>query len=92
MRSYVAGCLIGLDKCPRVCPVEIGEALQQLAVKSVLFVCGDAVTEACGANQLCAGLWSGIEGGIHTMDDLWGDYRDDDDWGILLVDAKNAFN
>eukprot|EP00957_Ditylum_brightwellii_P104898 7995025-Ditylum_brightwellii.AAC.1 len=30
-------------------PVGIGEALQHLAGKAILFVCGDVVTEACGA-------------------------------------------
>eukprot|EP00957_Ditylum_brightwellii_P082167 6248124-Ditylum_brightwellii.AAC.1 len=48
--------------------------------------------EACGAKQLCAGLWSGIKGGIHAIDNLWQDCRDDNSWGILLVDARNAFS
>eukprot|EP00957_Ditylum_brightwellii_P084528 6427479-Ditylum_brightwellii.AAC.1 len=58
----------------------------------MLFVCGANVTEACGAKQLCAGHWLDIEEGIHKMDDLWGDFGDDENWGILLVDARNAFN
>eukprot|EP00957_Ditylum_brightwellii_P027730 2096251-Ditylum_brightwellii.AAC.1 len=26
------------------------------------------------------------------MDDLWGDFGDNDNWGILLVDARNTLN
>eukprot|EP00957_Ditylum_brightwellii_P117668 8975716-Ditylum_brightwellii.AAC.1 len=52
----------------------------------------DEAAEACGAKQLCGGLRSGIEGGIHAMSDLWDDYGEEDGWGILLVDARNAFN
>eukprot|EP00957_Ditylum_brightwellii_P091484 6966319-Ditylum_brightwellii.AAC.1 len=92
IRAYVAGRLIGLDKCPGVQSMGIGEVLQKLAGKSVLFVCGEVVTKACGAKQLYTGIRSGIEGGIHAMNDLWSDYGDDKKWGILLMDARNAFN
>eukprot|EP00957_Ditylum_brightwellii_P003246 247310-Ditylum_brightwellii.AAC.1 len=68
------------------------EALQSFVGKAILFICGDAVTKACGAKQLCVGLRLGIEGRIHAMDDLWSDYGDNKEWGILLVDARNVFN
>eukprot|EP00957_Ditylum_brightwellii_P199643 15219481-Ditylum_brightwellii.AAC.1 len=92
IRAYVAGLLIGLDKCPGARPVGIGEALQRLVGKALLFVCGAEEAAACGADQLCGGLRSGIEGGIHAMNDLWNDYGDNDEWGILLVDVCNAFD
>ena len=57
----------GLDKCPGVRPVGIGEILRRLCSKCLLEACGDDVTEKCGRHQLCSGLGAGIEGGIHAM-------------------------
>ncbi|KAF6203557.1 hypothetical protein GE061_001889 [Apolygus lucorum] len=54
---------------------------------------GEDVTVACGEKQLCGGLAAGIEGAVHAMSTL---YREkataNAHWGLLLVDAKNAFN
>ena len=41
---------------------------------------------------MCAGLKAGIKGGIHAIQQIWDDNNNDDEWGFLLVDAKNAFN
>eukprot|EP00957_Ditylum_brightwellii_P119106 9084361-Ditylum_brightwellii.AAC.1 len=38
------------------------------------------------------GLKAGIEGTIHAMRQLWDDNSEEDSWGILLVDVRNAFN
>jgi hypothetical protein len=35
---------------------------------------------------------AGIEGGIHAMQNLWELHWHAEDWGFLLIDAKNAFN
>eukprot|EP00957_Ditylum_brightwellii_P066993 5085554-Ditylum_brightwellii.AAC.1 len=40
---------------------------------------------ACGANQLCSGLWASIEGGIHVMGLLWEEFGEEEGWDILLV-------
>eukprot|EP00957_Ditylum_brightwellii_P100390 7652057-Ditylum_brightwellii.AAC.1 len=40
IRAYVVGHLIGLGKCPGIQSVGIGEALQQLEGKAILFVSG----------------------------------------------------
>ena len=45
----------------------------------------------CGVAQLCSGLRAGIEGAIHAVWELF-DLHSDDSWGVLLVDARNAFN
>ena len=48
---------------------------------------------ACGSDQLCAGLQPGIEGTIHGMNELFSTHQDQGNgWGVLLVDATNAFN
>eukprot|EP00957_Ditylum_brightwellii_P210907 15365540-Ditylum_brightwellii.AAC.2 len=60
--------------------------------KCIISVCGEDNTEACGVKQLCSSLKAGIEGTIHTMNQLWLEHREEENWGILLVDAKNAFN
>eukprot|EP00957_Ditylum_brightwellii_P001289 101360-Ditylum_brightwellii.AAC.1 len=86
------GCLIGLDKCQGIRPVGAGEAFQRCMGKDLLFVCGEEAAETCGTKQLCGGLRSGIKGGIHVISDLWNSYGDDDEWGFLIVDARNAFN
>ncbi len=53
---------------------------------------GAEAKEACGIDQLCAGLEAGIEGGIHAMQALWDLHETEENWGFLLIDASNAFN
>ncbi len=38
------------------------------------------------------GLQAGIEGGIHAIRTLWEQCEFEENWGFLLVDARNAFN
>lgn len=85
--------LIALDKCPGERPIGIGETLRLVLSKFVLEVSKEDVAEASQANQLCSGLRGGIEGGIHVMTTLFeSNCNPDSNWGMLLVDAKNAFN
>ena len=58
----MANRLIALDKCPGVRPVGVGEIWRRLLAKCVLVVAGGEAKEACGSEQLCAGLEEGIEG------------------------------
>ena len=43
-------------------------------------------------DQLCSGLESGTEGATHAAKILWQQHSQEEEWGFLLVDAKNAFN
>jgi hypothetical protein len=91
-RALRAGRLVGFDEDPGVRPAGIGETWERLGFKCVLLVCGDEAKEACGVDQLCAGLEGGIEGGIHAAKLLWHEHSHEEEWGCLLVDARNAFN
>ena len=52
---------------------------------------GSDVEELCGVSQHCSGLKVGIDGAVHAIRDHFEDNRGSG-WGLLLVDAKNAFN
>ena len=69
--------LVGLDKCPGVRPIGIGDILRRLLCKTLLIVVGNEATRACGTDQLCSGLEAGIEGGIHHMRSMWDEHEGD---------------
>ena len=60
--SVVAGKFVGLEKCPGVKPVGVGEILQRILGKFLLKECGKNVTHSCGVEQLCSRIRSGVEG------------------------------
>jgi hypothetical protein len=91
-RALMAGRLMSLDKMPGIRPIGIGETWRQCIAKCVLKVAGSEAKEACGTDQLCAGLEAAIEGGIHSVNHLWKVHQMEEDWGFLLIDASNVFN
>lgn len=93
IQALMSSRLVALDKCPGVRPIGIGECLRRILSKCMILVTGSEVTEACAQSQLCSGLSSGIEGAIHAMNDLFQKKcQPRSNWGMLLVDANNAFN
>ncbi|WP_288993061.1 hypothetical protein, partial [uncultured Marinobacter sp.] len=92
IRALMSGRLIAIDKSPGIRPIGIGETWRRAIAKSVLHIAGKGAKEACGIDQLCAGLESGIEGAIHAMQHMWELHKAEEEWGFLLIDAKNAFN
>jgi uncharacterized C2H2 Zn-finger protein len=93
IQALMSSRLVALDKCPGVRPIGIGECLRRIISKCMILATGSEVTEACGQSQLCSGLSSGIEGAIHAMNNLYQDKcYPGSNWGMILVDANNAFN
>jgi hypothetical protein len=82
---------LALDKSPGIWPIGKGETWRSIA-KCILLVAGKDAKETCGIDQLCAGLKSGIKGGIHVMNHMWELHNMEEEWGFLLIDASNVFN
>ena len=91
IHALMASRLIALDKCPGVRPISVGEALQCILCKVIALATRTDLEDVCGVAQLCSGLQAGVEGTIHAVHELF-DLHSDDGWGILPVDARNAFN
>ncbi len=91
IQALMANRLVALDKCPGIRPIGIGECLRRVVGKAVMMAAGDDVKKVCGPDQLCSGIEAGIEGAIHSMYQLFEENKGTG-WGVLLVDASNAFN
>ena len=86
---FLAGRLIALDKKPGVRPIGVGEVLRRIVAKAVLRVAAPDIEKACGFIQKSAGQPAGIEAAVHAVQQI---YNDEETDGVLLVDARNAFN
>ena len=91
-RALMSVRLIALDKQPGIRTVGVGETWRRMMVKCLLRVAGPKAKAACGTTQLLGGVEAGIEGAIHAMLVLWKEHRTKEDWGFLLIDARNSFN
>jgi hypothetical protein len=70
-QALMIGRLCALDKCAGVRPLGVGETWRRAMAKILLLVAGAEAKNACGINQLCAGLEAGKESGINKMQALW---------------------
>ena len=89
LSSFTACRLIALDKNPGVRPIGVGEVVRRIIGKAVLGLLKEDVQRATGYIQLCAGQECGSEVAIHAMREV---FSNDDNEGVLLADASNAFN
>ena len=83
--------LIALDKQPGVRPIGIGETLQRILGKAVVDLIGDDLAYAFGSKKLAGGVSCGIDGSILGLRELL-EKNSSNGLGLLLLDAKNAFN
>ena len=63
-----------------------------MMAKCLLKVAGPEAKATCGTTQLAGGMEAGIEGAIHAMRILWEEHKKEEDWGLLLIDVRSAFN
>ena len=89
LKAFTACRLIPLDKNPGVRPIGIGETLRRSVGKAVSWTINDAAIDAAGSHQVAARLKSGAEAAISAMKQAFDEV---DTEGVMLVDAKNAFN
>ena len=83
---------MGLDKCPGVQPIGVGEVVRRIVGKAVLATVKMDILETAGPLQLGAGQDAGCEAAIHAMDSV---FSEESTETVLLVDAIaicNAFS
>ena len=88
----MSGRLIVLDKIPGIRPVGIGETWRRLLAKCLLRVSGQEAKAAWDTEQLAGSVEAGIEGAIHAARLQCTQHSQEEDWGFLLIDARNVFN
>ena len=91
-QELMSGRLIALDKQPGIRPVGVGETWRRMMAKCLLRVVGPEAKAACGTTQLTGGVEAGIEGATHAMRVLWEENQTEEDWGFILIDARNTFS
>jgi len=89
LSAYNASRLIPLDKAPGVRPIGIGEVIRRIIGKAVIQCVNNDILSAAGNTQLCCGQVAGIDHSIHS---LRARFEKEECEGLLLIDAKNAFN
>ena len=93
IRALISNRLIALDKFPGVRPIGIGESLCHIIGKAICSATRLDLAVICGTDQLCGGMKCGNEGAVHVVADPFEDNHSlPTGWGVLLVDASNAFN
>ena len=83
---------LALNKFPGVRPIGIGNIEDRFLAKLLLAEAGPSATDAAGIFNVSAGLPAGIEAAVHAAHEAWTATATDDNFGFLLIDARNAFN
>ena len=96
LEAYVACRSIPLNKNPdeesielQIRPIGVGEVIRRIVGKAQSWCLSSDIQEAAGPLQVSAGLKGGAEAAIHAMKEIYNQQGVD---GVILVDARNAFN
>ena len=89
LHAYLSCRLIPLDKRPGVRPIGVCEVLRRIIGKAISVIVKDDVWNTAGHLQLSCGHEGGCEAAVHAMKEI---FQADSTEGVLLVDARNAFN
>ena len=87
IRALMVGRLNALDKCLGVHLIGVEKALQRILCKVVALVTWADLEDLCVVVWLCPGLQTGMEEAFHAVCELF-DLYSDDNWGLLIVDAR----
>ena len=90
--AFMSGQLIVLDKQTGIHLVSVVEIWRWIFAKCVLRFTGSEATGTCQGYHLCSGLKAGVYGTVHGVQAIGETKLALEDWGFILVDAKNAFN
>ena len=90
LEAFLAGRLIALDKRPGVRPIAIGEVFRRIICRAIAELIEFDVMKAVAPAQLCVGVPSACEIGVHAVRKAFGECPGVE--GVLCVDASNAFN
>ena len=88
LELFVAGRLIPLYKRPRLRPVGVGEALQEMASKAVIMLWKDNVMHAAGTLQLSADEDIEVEAVVQAIHDVFP--KEMVESVFFLIDAENT--
>ena len=91
-RVFIFGRLIAIDKQPGVRPVVVGEMWRRIFAKIVLKFIGPEATIAFQDDHMYAALKAVIDSAIRGVQAPWDETLTTENWGFLLVDAKNTFD
>ena len=89
LEGYTSCRLIPLDKNPETRPIGDGEVFRRIVGKTIAEFLKEEIKEAAGPLKDCAGHSAGSEAAIHAMNQV---FVEEGTYGILLIDASNAFN
>ena len=89
LTPYNACRLIPLDKNPGVRPIGVGEVIRRIIGRNILRCIGNDLKILGQNRQLCLGQKCGIEHAFHSLRET---FELPETEGLLLIDAKNAFN
>ena len=89
LECYSACKLLALDKNPWIRPIGVGEVIKRIIGKALVVGLKRDLKDYSSPLQVSSGYEAGSEAAIHSMKAI---FEDDQAQGIILVDARNAFN